>query len=125
MVLFTLAVYSYPALATLAKTGFTELPPIFAADLDLYLLVSKLATISPAAIVNPYYGVDVPANATAHLKFRMAFLLFRGFDALLAGISGWPCLFGTCFGGDCFAGLPFGSSNNSCPITQLCCLPWA
>jgi hypothetical protein len=92
MVLFTLAVYSYPALATLAKTGFTELPPIFAADLDLYLLVSKLTTLSPAAIVNPYYGVDVPPNATAHLKFRLAFLLFRYFDALLGGHL-WLALF--------------------------------
>lgn len=92
LVLFTLAVYSYPALATLAKTGFTELPPIFAADLDLYLLVSKLTTLSPATIVNPYYGVDVPPNATAHLRFRIAFLLFRYFDALLGGHL-WLALF--------------------------------
>ncbi|MGA7559644.1 MAG: hypothetical protein WCF61_16175 [Terriglobales bacterium] len=92
LVLFTLAVYSYPALATLAKTGFTALPPIFAADLDLYLLISKLTTLSPAAIVNPYYGIEVPPNATAHLKFRLAFLLFRYFDALLGGHL-WLALF--------------------------------
>ncbi|MGA7077077.1 MAG: hypothetical protein WBY61_00040, partial [Terriglobales bacterium] len=92
LVLFTLAVYSYPALATLAKTGFTELPPIFAADLDLYLLISKLTTPSPAAIVNPYYGIEVPPNATSHLKFRLAFLLFRCFYALLGGHL-WLALF--------------------------------
>jgi hypothetical protein len=92
LVLFTLAVYSYPALATRAKTGFTELPPIFAADLDLYLLISKLTTLSPAAIVNPYYGIEVPPNATAHLKFRAAFLLFRYCDALLGGHL-WLALF--------------------------------
>jgi hypothetical protein len=92
LVLFTLAVYSYPALATLAKTGFTELPPIFAADLDLYLLISKLTTLSPAAIVNPYYGIEVPPNATAHLRFRLAFLLFHYCDTLLGGHL-WLALF--------------------------------
>jgi len=92
MVLFTLAVYSYPALATRAKTGFTELPPIFAADLDLYLLIGKLTTLSPAAIVNPYYGIEVPPNATPHLRFRLGFLLFRCFYAVLGGHL-WLALF--------------------------------
>ena len=45
-ILFTLGVYSYPALATWAKTGYTESPPLLASDVGFYILISKLTTLS-------------------------------------------------------------------------------
>jgi hypothetical protein len=92
IILFTLGVYSYPALETWAKTGSTESPPILASDVGLYLLISRLTTLSPGAILNPYYGIEVPTNATAHLKFRLAFMLFGHLDTLL-GRHLWLALF--------------------------------
>lgn len=92
IILFTLGVYSYPALATWAEIGSTESPPVLAPDIDLYLLISKLTTLRSGAILNPYYGVEVPANANPHLKFRLAFLLFGYLDSLLGGHL-WLALF--------------------------------
>jgi hypothetical protein len=92
IILFTLGVYSYPALEIWAKTGSTDSPPILASDVGLYLLMSKVTTLSPGAILNPYYGVEVPANATAHLRFRLAFVLFGYLGTLLGGHL-WLALF--------------------------------
>jgi hypothetical protein len=85
IILFTLGVYSYPALETWAKTGSTVSPPLLAADTGFYLFISKVATLSPGTILNPYYGIEVPPNVTPHLKFRLAFLLFGYVDTLLGG----------------------------------------
>src|SRR5271154_5634765 len=92
IVLFTLAVYSYPALATWAKTGYTESSPILASDVGFYVLISKLTTLSDGRILNPYYGLEVPPNAVPHLQFRLAFQLFGFVDALFAGHL-WLALF--------------------------------
>jgi len=92
IILFTLGVYSYPALETWAKTGSTVSPPILAPDIGFYLFISKLTTLSSGSFLNPYYGIEVPPNATAHLKFRLAFLLFGYLDTLLSGHF-WLALF--------------------------------
>ena len=92
IILFTLGVYSYPALATWAKTGSAVLPPILAPDTGFYIFLSKLTTLGSGAILNPYYGVEVPPHASAHLKFRLAFLLFGYVDTLLGGHL-WLALF--------------------------------
>ena len=104
-ILFTLGVYSYPALATWAKTGYTESPPILAPDVGFYTLISKLTMVRHGPILNPYYGVEVPPDGTAHLQFRLAFQLFGYVDTLFGGHIWVALLFGTCFGGGCFAGL--------------------
>jgi hypothetical protein len=92
MIIFTLGVYSYPALTTLAKTRSTETPPTFAGDLGLYLLIAKLTTSSPGAFLNPYYGTEVPTNATVHVSFRLPFRLFGYLDTVL-GAHLWLTLF--------------------------------
>ncbi len=92
IILFTLVVYSYPALATWAKTGYTKSPPILAPDVCFYILISQLTTVSHGPTLNPYYGTELPANATAHLQFRLAFQLFGYVDTLL-GEHLWLALF--------------------------------
>ena len=91
-ILFTLGVYSYPALATWAKTGYTGSPPILASDVGFYILISKLTTLSHGPTLNPYYGVELPPNATPHFKFRLAFQLFGYLDTLFGGHL-WLTLF--------------------------------
>jgi len=91
-ILFTLGVYSYPALATWAKTGYTESSPILAPDVGFYTLISKLTMVRHGPILNPYYGVEVPPNGTAHLQFRLAFQLFGYVDTLFGGHL-WLALF--------------------------------
>jgi hypothetical protein len=92
IILFTLGVYSYPALATWAKTGYTGSSPILASDVGFYVLISKITTLSDGRILNPYYGLEVPPNAIPHLQFRMAFQLFSYVDALFGGRL-WLALF--------------------------------
>jgi hypothetical protein len=92
IVLFTLAVYSYPALATWAKTGYTGSSPILASDVGFYVLISKITTLSDGQILNPYYGLEVPPNAVPHLQFRLAFQLFGYADTLFGGHL-WLALF--------------------------------
>jgi len=90
--LFTLGVYSYPALATWAKTGYTGSPPILAPDVGFYTLISKITALSHGPILNPYYGIEVPPNGTAHLQFRLAFQLFGYVETLFGGHL-WLALF--------------------------------
>ena len=85
LIFFTLGVYSYPIVETWAKSGSSESPSIFGSDVGLYLFISKVATFSSGPILNPYYGIEVPPNATPHLRFRLAFLLFGYLDTLLGG----------------------------------------
>ena len=91
-VLFTLGVYSYPALATWAKTGYAGSPPILAPDVGFYTLISKLTMVRHGPILNPYYGVEEPPNGTAHLQFGLAFQLF-GYVGILFGGRLWLALF--------------------------------
>jgi hypothetical protein len=92
LILFTLGAYSFPALATWAKTGYTGSPPILAPDTGFYTLVSQLAMRSHGPILNPYYGIEVPPNTAVHLRFRLAFQLFGVMDKLLGGHL-WLALF--------------------------------
>jgi hypothetical protein len=92
LILFTLGVYSFPTLATWAKTGYTGSPPILASDSGFYTLVSELVTLNHGPILNPYYGIEVPPNAAAHLRFRLAFQLF-GYVGKLFGGHLWLALF--------------------------------
>ena len=92
MILFTLAVYSYPALETWAKTGSTNAPPILAPDTGFYIFVSKMTALHSDAALNPYYGIEVPLNATPHLRFPLAFRLFGYLNSLLGGRL-WLALF--------------------------------
>ena len=84
IILFTLGVYSYPALETWAKTGSTAAPPILSQDTGFYLFLSELKTPNQGSILNPYYGIEVPADATAHLRFRLAFRLFGALNRLFS-----------------------------------------
>jgi hypothetical protein len=85
MVAYILMVYAYPALRTSVATGSRQLPPLHAPDLSLYLNISRLTSPSPGLIVNPYYGIDVPSDASGHLQFRVAFQLFGKLLSLLRG----------------------------------------
>jgi hypothetical protein len=90
--LFTLGVYSYPALATWAKTGYTGSSPILASDVGFYVLTSKVTTLSNGRILNPYYGLQVQPTGVPHLQFRLAFQLFGYVNNLFAGHL-WLALF--------------------------------
>ncbi len=92
IILFTLGVYSYPALETRAKTGSAESPAILAPDTGFYLFISTLTRLNSGAVVNPYYGIEVTPDATAHLKFQLAFRLFGYLDKVLGGHL-WLALF--------------------------------
>jgi hypothetical protein len=51
-----------------------------------------LTTSGPGKFQNPYYGTDVPTNATVHVSFRLPFRLFGYLDTLL-GSHLWLTLF--------------------------------
>lgn len=86
-----LGIYSYPALRTTAVTGSRLLPPISAPDPSLYLNISTIKSGS-AEIVDPYYGVALPAARLGYLKFRLAFLMFGRLHQLLGGNLWWSML---------------------------------
>jgi hypothetical protein len=92
VIFVVLAIYSYPAIKTTGTTGSRVLPPISAPDLSLYLNISKVLAAHSAEILDPYYGVAVPATRLGYLKFRLAFLLFGQLTALLHG-NLWLTLF--------------------------------
>lgn len=88
-VIVVLAVYSYPAFKTTSVTGLRALPPATAADVSLYLNISAMKTNSDGQLVDPYYGVTVPAARMGYSKFRMAFVLFSDVRHLLGGNLWW------------------------------------
>ncbi len=75
--LCSVAVYELPYLLTLAKTGWSPLPPVLVADEMLYLNISAIHHASATEVVNPWYGTLVPAIDVPHLRFPITFLLFR------------------------------------------------
>jgi hypothetical protein len=79
-----LLIYCYPAVRARYSFGKTAVPPMFAADLPLYLNLG-LSTRVGQEFLNPYYLVWVPLNAAGYLKFRLAPEAFAGFATLLHG----------------------------------------
>lgn len=79
-----LLIYCYPAVRARYSFGKTAIPPMFAADLPLYLNLG-LSTRVGQEFLNPYYLVWVPLNAAGYLKFRLAPEVFAGFAMLLHG----------------------------------------
>lgn len=67
-----------PFLLTLAKTGWSTLPPVvdYPADEMLYLNFTVIQHISPQTVINPWYGEAVPVTDVPHLKFPLTFRLF-------------------------------------------------
>jgi hypothetical protein len=80
-----LAIYSYPSVRTIFKTGSTALPTVTAPDLGLYLSLGQLTMLNDGSVLNPYYKIRVPPDAAGFLKFRLGPLLFAHFGALLGG----------------------------------------
>lgn len=70
-------IYELPYFLTLSRTGWTEIPPVFSADVMLYLNLSDLHTGSHGMVVNPWYGNIVPALDVPYLRFPITSLLFR------------------------------------------------
>ena len=91
-IVLVLAVYSYPSLRAGAELGSTVLPPIFSPDLSLYLNLAAIKTIGGNQVLNPYYHVPLPSNATGFLTFGFAAKLFSHFNRLL-GDHTWFALF--------------------------------
>jgi len=81
---FTIALYETPYLITLAKTGYTPLPPVFGNDQMYYLNVSNLHHATAAKVVNPWYGDLVETRDVPHLMFPVAFFLFRSIHAVFS-----------------------------------------
>jgi hypothetical protein len=75
--LCSVAVYQLPYLLTLAKTGWSPLPPVFVADEMLYLNLSAIHHASATEVLNPWYGNLVRAVDVPHLQFPITFLLFH------------------------------------------------
>ncbi len=85
MAFLVLTIYSYPALNTARRTGNHSVPAMTAPDISLYLNISNVGTPVSAQVVEPYYGLTVPAARLGYLKFRTAFLLFGSLSGLLHG----------------------------------------
>src|SRR5215469_5863313 len=100
--LCSIAIYELPYILTLAKTGWTPLPPAFEtpADQVLYLNLSSIHYVSPTDVVNPWYGDIVHAVDVPHRRFPVAFLLFQLAHSLigswtttmLAWVAVWSAL---------------------------------
>jgi len=80
----TIALYETPYLLSLAKTGYTPLPPVFGNDQMFYLNVSNLHHAGATQVVNPWYGDLVEKRDVPHLMFPIAFLLFRSIHAVFS-----------------------------------------
>lgn len=87
-----IAVYSYPSLKARTELGSSDLPPIFAPDLSLYLNLSNLTPVNESQVENPYYHISVPKNGAGYLKFGLAARLFGSLDRILDGRT-WFALF--------------------------------
>ena len=69
--------YQFPYVLTLAKTGWTVLPPVLEADQTLYFNLSNIQRVSDTQVVNPWYGDPVSAVDVPHLRFSITFVLFH------------------------------------------------
>ena len=77
-----------PFVLTLARTGWSPLPPVvdYPADEMLYLNFTVIHHSSPHTVINPWYGEPVPIADVPHLKFPITFRLF---DALRRVFRSW------------------------------------
>src|SRR6516165_10106227 len=57
IVLAIVAIYVFPFLATTSAVGATDVPPLFAPDLSLYLNLSNLQFTGEGDFIDPYYGI--------------------------------------------------------------------
>lgn len=92
VIFLIVGIYAYPTLRTSAMTRTRILPPIFAPDTTLYLNLSATRMDSTGQVIDPFYGVKVPAARMGYLKFGAAFRLFREWNSLLGGRLWWSLL---------------------------------
>jgi hypothetical protein len=100
--LLTVAVYELPFALTLAKVGWSALPPVvdYPADQMLYLNLAAVRHASATEIINPWYGDRVPIVDVPHLHFGVTFRLldaarwvFRSWTATILVWNGvWSTL---------------------------------
>jgi hypothetical protein len=76
-----LVAYAFPFLATSKVTGNRKVPPIFAADLSLYLNLSNLQG-TRGHLTDPYFHVPITEHGFGYLTFRLAFLIFGALNTL-------------------------------------------
>jgi len=84
VVLAVLSVYCFPYLATSATLKSTQVPYSFAADLSLYLNLSKMGLSN----VNPYFGTVSPSSEFGYVTFNTA-LRVLGLTTKIAGNDLW------------------------------------
>jgi hypothetical protein len=75
----SVAIYEFPCLLTLLKTGWSPLPPVvdYPADQMLYLNLSAIHHASATELVNPWYGEAVRTVDVPHLRFPLTFFLIH------------------------------------------------
>ena len=88
--LCALVVSELPFVLTLARTGWSRLPPVvdYPADQMLYLNFTVIQHSSPQTVVNPWYGEAVPIADVPHLKFPITFRLFASLRRLFQSWTG-------------------------------------
>lgn len=91
--LVVLSVYSFPYLATTFALKSKLVPFSFAADLSLYLNLSK----DSSSMVNPYFGTVVRSGDIGYLTFGAAFRLLGLFVKISGNHMWWAVLFWNLF----------------------------
>jgi hypothetical protein len=77
LLLVIIAIYIYPFIATWITIGIVKLPPLFAPDLYRYLNITRLETINPHYLVNPWFGNIVPkSDIIIYDRFGLPIKLF-------------------------------------------------
>jgi hypothetical protein len=84
-IIFVLLIYCYPSLRARSELQATTLPPMFSADLSLYLNLSDSPATTSSQFLNPYYLVRVPYNGSGYLQFNVAPTLFAKLRTVLGG----------------------------------------
>jgi hypothetical protein len=86
--LLVLGVYSFPYLATSVELKSEEVPFSFAADLSLYLNLSKMGV----SHVNPYFGTPLQSGEIGYMTFDTPFKLLA-IAVKIAGNNLWWAIF--------------------------------
>lgn len=87
-----IVIYSSPSWKLRGALGPSDLPPIVAPDLTMYLNLASLTPDGKGNVINPYYRIPVPANGAGYLKFGLA---ARSFGIINRHVHGhrWLTLF--------------------------------